>query len=449
MRIEAINANVEKHKALMLEAEKWLWAHPQTGYTEWQAHEYLKEKFENLGYSLVLAGNIPGFYTDIDTGKPGPVLCIMGELDALDIANHPQSVNGMSHSCGHHAQVSALLGMAAALKEENALEWLCGKIRLMAVPAEEMIQFPYREELRKKGIIKYVSGKVEFMYRGFFDDVDIAMMIHTNTNDDEIEFKCGPGNNGCVTKLMRYKGRSAHAGGAPHLGINAQYAAMLGMQACNDLRETFRDDEYIKFHPITSGANCAVNIIPDEIIIESYVRGKTVQAIKRENKKINRALAGAAAALGASLEICDRYGASPENHSVEFMRLAEKCCIEFVGKDKTEFRYEGWGTACSDFGDITTVMPGIQFNAAGALGTSHAIDFIMADPERFCCNSAKIQLIIADELLRDNAAQAKRIISSYTPAFSSIKEYLQYIDEMNCDINAVTYKDNGQIIIKV
>ena len=88
---------VDKHRAMILEAERWLWAHPQTGYTEWEAHQYLKERFESLGYSLTLAGNIPGFYADVDTGVPGPKLCFMGELDALDIANHPESVNGMTH----------------------------------------------------------------------------------------------------------------------------------------------------------------------------------------------------------------------------------------------------------------------------------------------------------------------------------------------------------------
>ena len=116
-RQQQLVKNVDAHKQMILDAERWLWAHPQTGYTEWEAHNYLVEKFEALGYTLTLAGNIPGFYTDIDTGKPGPKLCIMGELDALDIANHPESVNGMTHCCGHHGQVAALLGIAAAMKE--------------------------------------------------------------------------------------------------------------------------------------------------------------------------------------------------------------------------------------------------------------------------------------------------------------------------------------------
>ena len=184
-----------------------------------------------LGYSLTLAGDIPGFYTDVDTGRPGPKLCIMGELDALDIANHPESVNGMTHCCGHHGQGAALLGMAAALKEPGALEGMSGSIRLMAVPAEEMIQLAFREQLRKKGVIRYLGGKVEFMARGYFDGVDLAMMVHGAAMGEDTDFSCELGNNGCLAKTIRFKGRSSHAGGAPHLGVNAQYAAMLGLEA--------------------------------------------------------------------------------------------------------------------------------------------------------------------------------------------------------------------------
>ena len=92
-RQQLIVNNVDTAKQLILDAERWIWAHPQTGYTEWQAHDYLAEKYEALGYTLVKAGNIPGFYTDVETGKPGPKVAIFGELDALDIANHPESVN--------------------------------------------------------------------------------------------------------------------------------------------------------------------------------------------------------------------------------------------------------------------------------------------------------------------------------------------------------------------
>lgn len=434
---------VEKHRAMILEAERWLWAHPQTGYTEWEAHQYLKERFEALGYSLTLAGDIPGFYTDVDTGRPGPKLCIMGELDALDIANHPESVNGMTHCCGHHGQGAALLGMAAALKEPGALEGMSGSIRLMAVPAEEMIQLAFREQLRKKGVIRYLGGKVEFMARGYFDGVDLAMMVHGAAMGEDTDFSCELGNNGCLAKTIRFKGRSSHAGGAPHLGVNAQYAAMLGLEACNALRETFQDKDTVRFHPILMGANCAVNIIPDEMKIESYVRANNIEAMKRENQKINRALAGVALAMGAGVELSDRPGYSPEYHDPEMMQLVERCCADLVGAGRVAFDYSARSTGSSDFGDLTCVMPGIQFYSAGASGTGHGTDYAITDPERLCVNAAKAQLLAADALLCGGADQAQRIVSGYKPQYPSIPAYLAAIDQLFLEKDAVVYDEAG------
>lgn len=445
---EMLANSVEKHKQMILDAERWLWAHPQTGYTEWQAHEYLAEKFEAMGYELQTAGNIPGFFTDLDTGKPGPKLCIMGELDALDIANHPESVNGMTHCCGHHGQGAALLGVAAALKEPGALEGLSGSIRLMAVPAEEMIQLEYREELRKEGKISYLGGKVEFMARGFFDDVDLSLMVHGGGSDGKRIFGCGYGHVGCMAKTFTFKGKSSHAGGSPQHGINAQYAAMLGLQACNNLRETFFDNENIRFHPIMKGVNCAVNIIPDEMKLESYVRGRTVEAIKRENRKINRALAGAALAMGARVELCDRPGYAPEQDDKNFMKLVEQCCIDLVGEDAVHFDYEAWGTGSSDFGDLTCVMPGVQLNCAGAKGTGHGIDYFIEDPYCLCVNSAKAQVLVAEALLKDEAAAGKEILEKFEPRFPSIKAYLEFQNEMFLDKEAVVYDEEGRATVE-
>ncbi len=451
-RQETIVANVDKQRELVFAAERWLWAHPQTGYTEWEANEYLIEKYEALGYKLVRAdkdpnfGKIPGFYTDLDTGKPGPTFCLMAELDALDIANHPESVNGMAHSCGHHAQGAALLAIAAALKEPGALDGLCGKIRLMMVPAEEMIQLGFREELRKKGLINYMGGKVEFIYRGYLDGVDIAMMIH-GTVSTEFNFTATKGSNGCIAKNITYKGKSSHAGGAPDKGINAQYAAMLGLQACNDLRETFKEADTVRFHPIMKGVNCAVNIIPDEMKIESFVRGGTVEAIKRENIKVNRALTGGALAMGAGLELADRPGYSPLNNDVNFLHLAEKVCCDLVGAEKVGFDYNKWGTGSTDFGDISLIMPGIHIYAAGASGTGHGIDYQITDTENITLGSAKVQLLCADALLSNDAAEAKRIIDAFDSPYASKEAYLAELDSLYLDKDTVKYDENGNATV--
>ena len=455
MQTKLYETLVDKHREEILAAEDYIWRHPETGFREWKTTAYMQDVFEKAGYTLVKAGDIPGFYTDIETGRPGPKLLIMAELDALSAPNHVQAVDGCAHACGHHAQCAAMAGIALALKEPGALDGLSGSVRLMCVPAEELIELDFRDGLRRAGVIHYLGGKTEFMYRGLLDGVDMAMMVHgmtkgTGVNEDgdsDLDFHAQLGMNGCMAKNIRYKGKSAHAGGAPHMGVNAEYAAMLGLQACNDLRETFQEKDTIRFHPILMGANCAVNIIPDEMKIESYVRGKSLEAIKRENIKMNRALTGAALAMGAGVELSDRPGYAPEYHDPAFMKLAEDCCVALCGRKKVVFDYDGWSTGSSDFGDITCVMPGVQISAGGGTGTLHGIDFQIADPNRMCVNAAKVELFLADALLSDDAKAAKEIIANYKPQYPSIKAYLDAIDALTLDKDAVKYDEKGNVTI--
>jgi metal-dependent amidase/aminoacylase/carboxypeptidase family protein len=108
---------VEKYSKLILDTERYIWKNPETGFREWKTTVYMADIFEQLGYKLKMAGNIPGFYTDIDTGKPGPKILILGEMDSLIGKTHPEADPNTYavHSCGHNTQCAALVGIAAAL----------------------------------------------------------------------------------------------------------------------------------------------------------------------------------------------------------------------------------------------------------------------------------------------------------------------------------------------
>ena len=73
---------VEKYKQLILDAERYIWNNPETGYKEFKTSAYMKNVFESLGYELILAEGITGFYTIFDTGRPGPEILILAELDS-------------------------------------------------------------------------------------------------------------------------------------------------------------------------------------------------------------------------------------------------------------------------------------------------------------------------------------------------------------------------------
>ena len=426
---EYLTELADKYRSMILEAEQYIFHHPEIGFQEWETSAYLEAKFESLGYTLIKAGDIPGFYTDVDTGRIGPCLLILAELDALPCDGHPDTRNGIAHACGHNAQCAALLGIAAVLREPGALDTMSGKIRLMAVPAEEINAADFRETLRNSGVIRYFSGKDEFMRRGYMKGVDLAFLFHTAT-DTPYDFTGIKSLNGSIIKTFTFHGQADHAAAGPHLGVNALYAAVLGLNAVNAIRETFRDEDHVRVHPILTSCGFAVNVIPSSVSGETMVRASTLKAVYEANRRVDRALKGAAYALGAGLTIKDRPCALPEHNNRQLMEIAKKCMVELSGTEKVDIRNDVEGRGGSDMGDLSAVMPTIQPKAGGAKGRGHGSDYNIEAPDRACVGSAKAQLMLAEELLREGAKEAKRVIAGYTPLFASQEELLEALDAM-------------------
>lgn len=434
---------IEENKVWMDDAVNYIWAHPEVGYKEWKTSSYLEEQFLKLGYSLTKPSDIPGFTAEWDSGVPGPTVAVLGELDALMCATHPDAdpVTKAVHACGHLVQVSAMLGIAATLAKWNPQ--LCGKVRFIAVPAEETIDLEFRNELVKKGVIQYMAGKIEFLRRGLFDGVDMAMMMHADTRNDVL-FKFIDGCDGCITKHFEYKGVAAHAGGAPHKGVNALYAASLGLDACNSLRETFQEKDFVRYHPIITQAGVAANAIPDRALLDTYVRAATFEAMKETNVKINRALAASAAALGANVTVNDKPGNLPFKSDTVMTARLRTIITDIFGEGV--IADAGWDTQSSDVGDLSSLMPVIQHLCMGASGTQHGDDYFIADRQKAVYNPATVMLCLIFDLLDNNGLLAQKVIREYKPLYQTKEAYFEAINQINQTRDLVEYQDNCIIL---
>lgn len=432
---------VDKHKQLIRDAHSFIWANPETGYKEFKTSKYLEDKFIEFGYDIVRAENIPGFYATLDTGKPGPTVLILGELDSVICPSHPEcdKTTGAVHACGHGAQCAALLGIAATLKEPHALDNLSGKIKLCAVPAEELLEIDYRMRLKKDGIIKYLGGKSEFLYRGYFDDVDMAFMIHTTSLNYNT---CRQGSVGFITKNIIYKGLAAHAGGSPGLGRNALYAANCGLNACNALRETFEENDIIRFHPIITSGGSIVNAIPERCTIETYVRAKTFEAMEKANKRLNQALIGGALSLDCNVEIVDIPGYAPLINDPNMIELAKDAIGQALPNEKFIYN-DSYGSGSTDMGDLSCIMPVVHPYAMGATGKGHGNDYYVYDVEKACVNSAKWQVAMLYLLLKDGAERANKILKEFVPAFKNKEEFFDLCDKLYRDGDRISYTELG------
>ena len=307
---EAIEADAEEiqHTGEMIAG------HPEIGFREFRTSEFVKNQLSELGLSVRSGMAITGLRADLPGAESRCRIAYFAELDALACHGHPQAdpATGAAHACGHNIQMAVMLGVARAMMRTQAAHHLAGDIAFFAVPAEELGQIEYRNGLREEGKLSFLTGKQELIATGILDDIDMALMCHMQISKVAGKLvTVGATMNGALAKYIHYKGRAAHAGSAPHLGINALNAALLGLQAVHCLRETFREEDCIRVHPIITQGGALVNSVPDDVRLELFVRAKSVSALDETSRRVDRAFRAGADAIGAAAEISTLPGYMP------------------------------------------------------------------------------------------------------------------------------------------
>jgi len=413
---------IDNRRAEIIEIGEELLRNPETGFEEIKSAKLVAQSMNRLGLSPQAGLAITGVKGRVRGGKPGPRVAIIGELDSLRTPGHAYAdpVTGAAHSCGHNAQIAAMLGSAMGLIGADAFKHLAGEVIFFAVPAEEFIDIGRRLDRVERGELEFMLGKPELVAKGHFDDVDMAMMIHLESKGPRACMFSS--SNGAVVKHIRFVGRSAHAGTVPQLGINALNAAVLALQAIALLRETFWEKDTIRIHPIITKGGDAVSAVPADVRVETFVRGGSVEAILEANRKVDRCLRAAAWAIGADVEIQTIPGYLPQRNNEAMGRIFGDNADFLWGSD--DFELLGHRTGSTDMGDLGHLFPVIHPYVRGACGVIHGSDWRIASPEDAYVNPAKLLAMTAIDLLFDDANPARTIVDQFLPVFTR-DEYLE------------------------
>jgi amidohydrolase len=334
-------------------------------------------------------------------------------------------VTGAAHLCGHHIQVATMLGAAMGLVGAGAAKDLAGTVKFLGVPAEEYVEIEYRLTLKKEGKVTFLGGKQELIKQGYFDDIDMAMMVHSFPNTPEPAFLMNGTGNGFLAKFIEYKGKAAHAGAIPHEGINALNAACLGILAIHAQRETFQDKDSIRVHPIITKGGDIVNVVPSDVRLETYVRGKTLDAILDAARKVDRALRAGGDAVGAETTITNIPGYLPLILNDHLTGIARKNGKALLGENGS--REAGFMGGSFDIGDLSHLIPVLHPFVAGTKGSMHTIDFSVVDYEAAVVFPAKLMAMCVIDLLSEGAEEARRIKGEFRPLLTKEK-YLELME---------------------
>ena len=419
---------IDKNRDKIISIGEKILNNPEMGFKEFKTSELVDELFQEIGLKDITHHAITGVKGWLK-GKSNKIcIAILGELDAVLSPNHPYAdkQTGAAHACGHNTQIAALIGTAIGFKTSQILDKLDGHICFFAVPAEEHVEIEYRKELLKEGKISYLSGKQELIVSGAFDDIDMALMTHSETNSPIPRVVVNGTAMGTIGKTVQFIGKEAHAGGAPHEGINALNAASIAIMCINAQRETFKDQDSVRVHPIITKGGDLVNTVPADVRMESFVRANNIEALQNANKKVNRAIEGASYAVGTEVKIDDMIGYMPLQQNKQMSKLFAENAAYLLGKDKvyTDIPFAG----STDMGDLGYVMPVIQPTISGFTGNAHSKDFTVSDPEYAYIIPAKLMAMTIIDLLTNNAEEAEKVKQSHPR--KTIQQYKNKWDDI-------------------
>ena len=383
---------IDEHRQDLEDVLELMYNEPELGYQEHQASQWLCGLLEKAGYEVQRGiGDLStAFVGQLQGGRPGPRIAILAEYDALP---------GIGHGCGHNLIGAASIG--AALGLAPLMPGLAGEVLIVGSPAEE-------------GAVDDAGGKVALLDQGIFENVTAAMMVHPSTRN-----ALGGISNARVALEITFHGRTAHAAGAPHEGINALDAAIQTFNGWNALRQHVKPD--VRIHGIITEGGQAPNIVPDLARIRMYVRAQDSGYLKRIEEKVRKCAEGAALATGAQVDF--RYTARPYDNMVNNEPLG-RIFADNLGELGVDIEAaQGPSAGSTDMGNVSQVVPAIHPYLAIATPdiNGHSREFgaatLTPKGRKAMLDAAKAMALTTIDLLTDSD-----LVTQVQMAFAAQKE---------------------------
>ena len=148
-----------------------------------------------------------------------------------------------------------------------------------------------------------------------------------------------------------------------------------------------------------------MNIIPEEVVLESYIRANTLEELMLAGEKFDLCAVHSAKALGLECEIKNETGYMPLAQSKELNQIIYDHMLEICEDDKIVKNVVSG--ASGDVGDLGYLLPTVQFGFSGVNGRIHSCNFEIADEENAYIHTAEIMLKTVCDLLGNEDLQVK------------------------------------------
>jgi amidohydrolase len=368
----AIHDATRRIEPALIEIRRDIHANPELGFEEIRTAGVVARELSRLGIAHQTGIGKTGVVGLIEGGRPGPVLAIRADMDALPIEEKTglpfaSTKVGLMHACGHDIHTTTLLGVAAVLKE--LAPQLAGTIKLVFQPAEEGI-----------------GGMQAMIADGVMDGpkIDLALGFHNHPEIPVGNF--GFVHGACLAAADRFdivvRGKSGHAAYPHHAVDPIVAAAMLVAQL-----QTVVSREVRPTHPavVTVGAingGTTYNIIPDACLIKGTVRTLHPPARDAAEAAIRRLAAGMLEGMRVACDVDYRRGVPPLRNTDSVLEPTVAAVRHQLGDVIDEFEPSLGG---EDFALMADLVPAFQLRVGSSQpGRSDRLHNSAYQPDERC-----------------------------------------------------------------
>lgn len=311
--------------AQMKEIASAIFAEPELGYQEFKSSARLADFLEANGFKVergIL--DMPTAFHAVYGSGEGPQVAYLAEFDALPV---------LGHACGHN-----LFGMASCAAAVALARHLpAGTVHVFGTPAEE-------------GNVRNAGGKVPMADAGLFDHMDAVIAAHAEGRTILKQQLISRAN-----LEMDFKGKAAHAAGAPEKGINAMDAAALAVMGINSLRQHMTHD--VRIHGLLTDTGTSINTIPEFARLRYGVRARKPETLNKAIERVVNCARCCAEALGCQFSY--RHSAHPYytmRHNMPLLH-AFAANLDLLGESYIEEVSSSYST---DMGNVSFKAPSIH-----------------------------------------------------------------------------------------
>ncbi len=349
-----IRALTEQIEAGLIEIRRDIHAHPELGFEEVRTAGIVAAELTRLGIPHQTGIGKTGVVGLIAGGRPGPVLAIRADMDALPILEKTglafaSENEGKMHACGHDIHTTTLLGVASVLKE--LAPQLAGTVKLVFQPAEEGL-----------------GGMQAMIDAGVMDNpsIDMALTLHNQPEmpAGQFGFVRGPTLAASDRFDIVVRGKSGHAA-YPHTTVDPIVAAahlVTQLQMVVSREVSAMHPVVVTVGAITGGTT--YNIIPDTCSIKGTVRTLNARARDIAEAAIKRLAAGVSEGMRVQCEVDYRRG-------MPILRNDDKVVLPAVAAIRAQFGdaaiTEGEANlGGEDFALMANLVPGFQLRVGSS-----------------------------------------------------------------------------------